>query len=205
MSSLWLLPLAVAAMAHPAPPPRPPLVGTWKTACMPIGKNGRHGMITTLTATAETLTAASQVYARASCDTPTIRTTYRATITALDERGGGFDLDHVVEAIEMTIDSADVIEVYNKPGSGCGFGGGWQRGVTRAVAGRTCAPFAFPAAGTRLYERIWIEENRLRLGSFPIVWANTSPERRPANPGGMIFERVESRALSSPSHSAHAS
>lgn len=192
MLSLWLLPLAASATAQPSPPSRPSLAGTWKTACMPIGRNGRHGFVTTLTATGKTLTAVSQVYAHNSCDTPTIRTTYRAAITALDENGSAIDLDHVVDAVEMTVDAADVIAVYNKPGSGCGFGGGWQQGVPRAVAGRTCAPFNFPVAGTRLYERVWIDGGKLRLGSFPIVWANTSPERRPANPGGMVFERVGS-------------
>lgn len=185
-----LLPLLTGAMAHSVPAPPPALAGTWKTGCMPMGKNGRHGMITTLTATGKTLAAVAQVYAHNDCDTPTIRTTYRATIIATDEKGGAIDLDHVVDAIEMTLDAADVVAVYNKPGSGCGFGGGWRQAVPRAVDGRTCAPFAFPAAGTRLYERVWIEGDTLRLGSFPIVWANTSPERRPRDPGGLVFGRV---------------
>lgn len=182
--SLWLL---AAPVAPPAPPP---IAGTWRTGCMPIGRNGRHGMITTLTATAKTLTAVSQVYAHNSCDTPTIRTTFRARITRAAESGGAIDLDQVVDAIEMTVDAPDVITVYNKPGSGCGFGGGWQQGQSRAVDGRNCAPFAFPVRGTRLYERVWIDRDRLRLGSFPIVWANTSPERRPTTPGAMTFERI---------------
>jgi hypothetical protein len=157
---------------------------------MPIGRNGRHGFITSLTVTQKTLAAVAQVYAHSNCDTPTFRTTFHATIAAIDENGAAINLDHVVDAVEMTLDAADVVDTYNKPGSGCGFGGGWQRGVARSVAGRTCAPFVFPVAGTRLYERVWVDGDTLRLGSFPIVWANTSPERRPANPGGLVFERV---------------
>lgn len=191
MRSLWLLlaiPLVAGATPSPAPPTSP-IIGTWKTGCMPIGRNGRHGFITTLTVKARTLTAVSQVYAHGSCDTPTLRTTYRATVAALGESDGTLDLDHVVDTIEMTIDAADVVAVYNKPGSGCGFGGGWQLGIARGVEGRICAPFSFPITGTRLYERVWIDGNKLRFGSFPIVWANTTPERRPTNPGGLTFER----------------
>ncbi|NIJ18929.1 hypothetical protein FHS95_000598 [Sphingomonas naasensis] len=192
MLSLWLLPLLAGVAGQSAHPAPSPIVGTWKTGCMPIGRNGRHGLITTLTATPMTLSAVSQVYAHSNCDTPTIRTTFRARIAKTGANGAAIDLDHVVDAIEMTVDAPDVIAVYNQPGSGCGFGGGWQQGQPRAVDGRTCAPFPFPVRGTRLFERVWVEGTTLRLGSFPIVWANTSPERRPTNPGGMIFERVGS-------------
>ena len=120
MLSLWLLPLVASAAAQSTPPARAPLAGTWKTGCMPIGKNGRHGFVTTLTASGKSLTAVSQVYAHNSCDTPTIKTIYRATILAAGEKDGAIDMDHVVDAIEMTIDAADVVAVYNRPGSGCG-------------------------------------------------------------------------------------
>jgi hypothetical protein len=183
--------LAGALPAGTAPPtPRSALHGTWKTGCMPIGRNGRHGFITTLTIARGKLVAVSQVYAHANCDTPTVRTSYRATIAAIRENGPTVDLDHVVDAVEMTANAADVVEAYNKPGSGCGFGGGWRLDVPRGIEGRTCAPFTFPAAGTRLYERVWIEGDKLRLGSFPTVWANTAPERRPTRPGGLAFERT---------------
>lgn len=194
MRLILLLPLlsslATCASTRSAPSPASPIAGVWKTGCMPIGKNGRHGFVTTLTASEKTFTAVSQVYAHNNCDTPTLRTTYRATIAAIGGNGSAIDLDHVVDVIEMTVDSGDVIATYNKPGSGCGFGGGWQSGIPRNVAGRACAPFSFPMAGTRLYERVWIEDDRLRLGSFPIVWVNTSPDRRPASPGALVFQRI---------------
>lgn len=157
---------------------------------MPIGVGGRHGFITTLTVRGRKLSAASQVYAHANCDTPTIRTVYQGRITAAKERAGGIDLDHVVGSVTMTLDAADVVTTYNKPGSGCGFGGGWQLGLARGVEGRSCAPFTFPTANTRLYERVWLEGGKLRLGSFPVAWTNTTPERRPATPGGLTFDRL---------------
>jgi hypothetical protein len=189
LALLLLAPLAACTIAHPIPPISP-IAGVWKTACLPIGKNGRHGFVTTLTATRKELTAVSQVYAHSNCDTPTVRTTFRATLATITETSGAIDLDHVVGGIERSLDAADVVDAYNKPGSGCGFGGGWRRGVSRDVTGQTCAPFTFPVTGTRLYERVWIEGDTLRLGSFPVVWTNTSPERRPAHPGGLTFARV---------------
>lgn len=170
--------------------PSPAIEGNWKTGCLPIGRNGRHGFVTTLAVRGTTLEAVSQVYAHADCDTPTIRTRYRGRIVATGGQAGTIDLDHVVEAIEMTLDAADVVQVYNKPGSGCGFGGGWHLGTARSIEGRTCAPWTFPIAGTRLYERMWVDGGRLRVGSFPTAWTNVTPEARPTAPGMLVFTRA---------------
>lgn len=184
-----LLALTFAALSPPAAASSP-LEGEWSTGCAPIGQNGRHGFITRITATGDALTAVAQVYAHNNCDTPTMRTTYRATIIAATKHEGSIELDHVVESITMTLDAADIVAVYNRPGSGCGFGSGWQLGAARDVAGRRCAPFSFPLANTRLYERLWLAGDTLQLGSFPIVWTNTSPELRPTKPGRLRFQRV---------------
>ena len=90
----------------------------------------------------------------------------------------------------MTADAADVVTTYNaNDKSGCGMGGGWALGVARSVEGRFCAPWTFPAIGTSLYERAWVSGDELRVGSFPAVWNNTSPDKRPTTPGLMVFHR----------------
>ncbi len=183
--------LVLALLASPiAEAPPSPLEGSWKTGCAPIGEKGRHGFITTLTVRGDTLAVAAQLYAHADCDTPTVRARYVATIAAVRPRDGAIDVDHVVETIDVTLDAPDVVQLYNAPGSGCGFGGGWQQGVPRKVEGRRCAPFRFPDVGTRLFERGWLDGNRLRLGSLPTAWDNSAAERRPARPGELVFERV---------------
>ncbi len=94
----------------------------------------------------------------------------------------------------MTLAAPDVVETYNKPGSGCGFGGGWVLGQPRNVLSATCPPLTFPAAGTRIYDRVWIEGDTLRAGISLVPWANTSPDKRPAVPGALVFTRVKDGA-----------
>jgi hypothetical protein len=191
---LGLLTLSVAMPTLPnasMAAARPKIEGSWQTGCLPIGKNGRHGFITRLEIKHGRITASSQIYAHNNCDTPTVHTEYRGKI--IDMRSGDdgvTDFDHEVAAITTTADDPEVVTIYNGSNSGCGFGGGWQLGVARAVDGRTCAPWTFPAAGTRLYERGWIAGDELRIGSFPTVWTNTTPEKRPASPGLLVFHRV---------------
>lgn len=183
---------AIALMlAAPLPAPaRSPLDGVWRTGCLPIGKNGRHGMITTLTIAGKRMTASAQIYGHNTCDIPTIRTEYRGAIVHTEPAEGGVAFDHDVKAVEMTIGLAEVVDVYNKPGSGCGFGRGWVIGKPRSVAGATCAPWTFPTVGTHLYERAWISGDSMKIGSMPVAWGNTAPDKRPAVPGMLAFTRV---------------
>jgi len=192
IAGLLALPSAVPAAPHGGlPAARTTIEGSWQTACMPIGKNGRHGFITRLEIARGKIIASAQIYAHSSCDTPTVHTDYRGTIVSIRPGSEGVtDFDHQVDAITTTPDAPDVVSIYNAGNSGCGFGGGWQLGVARAVDGRTCAPWTFPAAGTRLYERAWLASDELRIGSFPIVWDNVSPEKRSATPGLLVFRRV---------------
>ncbi|THD36793.1 MAG: hypothetical protein E7773_07275 [Sphingomonas sp.] len=171
--------------------PRLALDGVWKTDCLPIGKNGRHGFVTRLEISGMAVVAATQIFAHNTCDVPTVATDYRAVMVSwrtMDD--GTTDFEHDVRSITMTPDAEDVVATYNaSQASGCGLGGGWKLNVARDVAGRFCAPFAFPATGTRLYERAWVSGDEMRIGSFPIVWTNTSPDRRPTTPGLMVFHR----------------
>jgi hypothetical protein len=193
----FILELLILSVAVPALPnasmaaARPAIEGSWQTACLPIGKNGRHGFITRLEIKRGRITASSQIYAHNSCDTPTVHTEYRGKIVGSRSGGDGVtDFDHEVLAITTTADDPEVVTIYNASNSGCGFGGVWQLGVARDVSGRTCAPWTFPAAGTRLYERGWVAGDELRIGSFPTVWTNTTPEKRPTSPGLLVFRRV---------------
>jgi len=35
-----------------------------------------------------------------------------------------------------------------------------------------------------------VSGDELRIGSFPTVWDNTTPEKRPTSPGLLVFRRV---------------
>jgi hypothetical protein len=181
----WTM-LAFAALSAPSP-----LEGVWETGCVPIGKGGRHGYVTRLTVAGKKVTVTSQLYARNDCDRPTILTEYSGELTRLTRRDGTIDFDHVVRDATMKVDAADALAMYNSgaPDHGCGMSG-WQLGVARSVAGKTCAIFVMPALDATLYERAWIQGETLRVGSFPVEWSNTTPDKRPAAPGQLTFMRV---------------
>lgn len=182
---LWT---ALALAMLPAPSP---IEGSWKTGCVPIGQNGRHGLITRLTVEGSRLTVRSQLYAHDGCDRPTILTEYQGHLARVQPASGGVELDHAVRNVTMRIDAADVLPFYNsgEAGAGCGLTA-WELGVSRSVAGRTCTPFVLPAEDAMLYERAWIEGNTMRLGSLPMAWTNSTPEKRAAAPAPLVFERV---------------
>jgi len=180
----------VLAGAAPAAPIAPKsaaaaIEGSWKSACLPIGKNGRHGLIVRVAVTRSKIAATSQTYAHSNCDIPTVRTDYEGRIVARKAAGDTIDFDHVVTSLTMTPNAPDVVAIYNADNStaGCSMGGGWQLNVPRKMDGRTCAPWTFPKIGTRLYERAWRAPGELRIGSFPAVWTNTTPDKRPTMPG----------------------
>ncbi len=190
---LVCLPLVLAdAPALAAKPADAVIDGTWENACLPIGKNGRHGFIVRVTIARKTMTAVSQTYAHSNCDTPTVKIDYRAKIVARAVSGDAVDFDHVVTSITMTAQHPEVVTIYNadNANAGCGMGGGWVLDVPRQVEGRNCAPLMLPVAGTRLYERAWVVDGQLKIGSFPVVWANTSPDKRPTAPGLLVLHRV---------------
>jgi len=187
------LALVIGAAPARADKPRPTAIeGNWESACMPIGKNGRHGFTARLEIRRGKIAATVQVYAHSTCDIPTVRNDYRGTVASIRTNDdGSVDFDHVVEAITMTPDFPEVVTIYNGNAAvGCGFSGGWTLHVVRAVDGRTCAPWTFPKAGTRLYERAWVAGDELRIGSFPSAWNNVTPDKRTMAPGALVFHRV---------------
>ena len=148
-------------------------------------ESAAHGFVTRLEVKERALTATTQIDAHSICDIATVSTAYRGNIVrTVIGSDGAVDFDQSSSlAVTMTADAADVVTIYNADDkSGCGMGGGWTLGVARRVEGRFCAPWTFPAIGTSLYERAWVAGDELRIGSFPAVWNNISPDKRPSTP-----------------------
>ncbi len=172
------------------------LDGTWITGCEPIGKNGRHGFIAEVTIAGDAIATTAQLYARNSCDVPTVRAVHRGELVERSGADGQVDFAHRVAGLVYILNADEVTAHYNADaaGAGCGFDD-WETNVPREVAGRVCAPFAFAEAGTVLYERAWIEGDTLRFGGFPTRWDASAPELRAAEPAGLTFHRVGPPAL----------
>jgi hypothetical protein len=167
------------------------LQGEWTTDCLKIGKNDRHGIVTRITIRGGRMHAVSQVYARSSCQQPTVQVRYEG---ALD--GGLKDHDsllfaHTVTSITMTPNDPTVVDHYNRDpkGSGCGLSG-WKENIPFDVDGRTCAAITFAGKGDTLFDRAWIDGNRLRFAAFPVTWSNRSPDDRPQSPLETVYYRT---------------
>jgi hypothetical protein len=166
------------------------LQGEWTTDCLPIGKNGRHGYVTRISIREGELRGTSQIYAKASCQTPTVQVNYTGSIREDSAINDVVAIQNIVGAITMTLNIRDVVDHYNgKTDDGCGLTG-WQENIPVSVAGKTCGEITFAAAGDRLFDAAWVDGNRLRFGAFPKGWTNTSIQTRPTQPDEVIYYKT---------------
>ncbi|MBB5665031.1 hypothetical protein GGE68_003228 [Rhizobium leguminosarum] len=168
------------------------LNGEWTSDCLPIGKNDRHGYITRITIIGQQLTATSQVYAKSSCQTPTVQVNFKGELIQEQADGDRARIEVAVHSITTTPNIQDVVDHYNRDTAdqaGCGLKG-WEENVPLSVAGKTCGPFSFAAEGTHLFDAVWIEGDQLRFGAFPTIWTNTSPDKTPSKPLETAYHRT---------------
>lgn len=185
--ALFTLPgFAVAQQVNPT------LTGEWTTNCLPIGKDGRHGYVSRVKIDNNAITATSQIYAKSSCQTPTVQVNFTGSLIQIRDEDEQIHIEHVVHILTMTPNIKDVVDHYNKQTddqAGCGLSG-WQENIPMSVTGKTCGLFSFSPEGTHLFDSAWIEKNQLRFGAFPVVWTNTSPEKAPLQPIETIYYRT---------------
>lgn len=168
------------------------LNGEWTSDCLAIGKNDRHGYITRIMVSGKDVTATSQVYAKNTCQTPTVQVNFKGELVTEKADDDRTRIEYVVRSITTTPNIQDVVDHYNKDTvdqAGCGLKG-WKENVPLSVAGKTCGPFTFAAEGTHLFDSIWIDGNQLRFGAFPIKWTVTSPEKAPIKPLDTVYHRT---------------
>lgn len=167
------------------------LTGEWTSDCLPIGKNGRHGVVTRVRITGREIVATSQVYAKSSCQMPTVQVNYRGALSDVAVKERYIDFTHTVQTITFTPNIDDVVRHYNNAadGAGCGLKD-WNTNIAASVAGRTCTPFSFASAGVMLYERAWLDDDDLRFGNFPFLWSAVTEADRPSKPADLILHRT---------------
>ncbi|WP_019565421.1 hypothetical protein [Agrobacterium sp. 10MFCol1.1] len=167
------------------------LQGEWTTDCLEIGKNDRHGIVTRITIRGGRMHAVSQIYARSSCQQPTVQVRYEGTLDGGLKDNDSMLFAHTVISIAMTPNDPEVVEHYNgdPKGTGCGLTG-WKENIPFDVDGRTCAAITFAAKGETLFDRAWIDGNRLRFAAFPVTWSNRSPDDRPQSPLETVYYRT---------------
>ena len=190
MTTLSLLPLVIlASSATPASAELLLPQGNFRTECLEIGKDGRHGLIAEISIEGDTISASAQTYAHNNCDVPTVRADYRGVITSTRENGDRIDFTQETGPFLYTLLADDVTTYYNAnvESAGCGLDD-WQTGVPRDAAGRTCAPYTFPAIGTELKDSVWANQNGIEFGRLPLIW--DSAPGYPEQSSGILFTRV---------------
>jgi hypothetical protein len=129
--------------------------------CLPLGKNGRHGLIIRLNVSAGEFQAAGQMYARNICDAPVIAFEDQATIERIQTTAIGWEIRLKLVSATMTINDKNVADLYAK-GKKCGLAS-WQVGVPMHVDGRTCEPVSYPSKGAILAAKARTSTDRLLL------------------------------------------
>lgn len=170
------------------------LDGEWTSDCLPIGKNGRHGTIIRLTIRDGSMRADSQLYARNTCQQPTVRSVFQADLIldGQQQQPDALDLELMVKEMLTIANAPDIVEHYNQQTedqAGCGLTN-WEQNVPMSTEGLTCGPFTWPSTGSRLYDSVWVDDSSIRFGALPFTWTNTSPEVRPEQPSNVSFYRT---------------
>jgi len=182
--------IATGSRADPVVPAS--VQGEWTTDCLPIGKGGRHGMITRLTIDGHgRMSAWSQVYASKACRVPTVQASYETQMIDLLENTEAIRIAHKVESLLLKTNQEEVTAIYNDSSrpAGCGLTG-WQTNIARPVDGRTCAVFDLPGLEEVLLDRVWADGNRLTFGAYPLKWTIRSETELPKAPSAVSFYRT---------------
>lgn len=190
LAAAGILPIPAALPAR-ADDGKVDLQGEWTTDCLRIGKSDWHGVITRITIRGDRMHAVSQIYARNGCQQPTVQVRYEGTLDGGLKEHDSLLFAHTVTSITMTPNDADVVAHYNgdPKGVGCGLSG-WKENTPFNVEGRTCAAANFAGKGDTLFDRAWIDGNRLRFAAFPVEWSNRSPDDRPQSPLETVYYRT---------------
>ena len=160
----WAFPAALSALiSTPAPAANPvaAIQGNWVSDCLPLGQNGRHGLVIRVTVTSDSFGASGRMFAHNSCDAPVFDFVDHAVLGRAEPISGRWDLHLTLVSATMTIKNKSVADLYAQS-SKCGLAT-WQVDVPMPVEGRTCEPVSFPPTGTILIAKARATEDRLTI------------------------------------------
>ena len=159
--AIAIVPLTFVSTPAPAANPPSAMMGKWVSECLPLGKNGRHGLIIQLHVSADSFQASGQMYARNICDAPVIAFEDKAIIERAEAIPAGWNFRLKLVSATMTINDKSVANLYAQ-GKKCGLAS-WQVDVPMHVDGRTCEPMSYPSKGAVLIAKARTYLDRLVL------------------------------------------
>jgi hypothetical protein len=164
-------PVALSALiSTPAPAANPTVAiqGNWVSDCLPLGQNGRHGLVIRITVTSDSFDASGRMFAHNVCDAPVFDFVDHAELGRTEPAAGGWDLRLTLMSATMTIKDKSVAALYAQR-SKCGLAT-WQVDVPMPVEGRMCEPISFPSKGAILIAKARTTEDRLTIQDLAVLF-----------------------------------
>jgi hypothetical protein len=193
---IWLivsLGALLSACAGPQEQPtRPsPLLGRWRSDCVPIGKRGRHGAIFALELDGRgRMLATSQMFARRNCVQPTLRIEAVADYEAGAPSGSGVAFDYAFRSFDMTLQRQDVVDIYNSEAFGDCAKREWRAGEPQSVLGGFCPPTRMPRRGALHRDAAFVRRDTMAFGFLPLRLEEALGSARPTSPSKIVFMRL---------------
>ena len=182
-------PVALLALAPiPAFAAHPPVAmqGSWVSDCLPLGKNGRHGLIIRVMVSAGAFNSSGRMFAHNSCDAPVMDFVGQAALGRVKAASGGYDLRLTFMSATMTIRDKSVAALYAQ-GANCGLAT-WQVDVPTDVAGRTCEPVSFPSNGSIVTLKAMPSGDRMTIQDLYVLFS-AKPVDGVVLPGNVVLRR----------------
>lgn len=193
---VWLIVSLLALLSACAGPQEQPtrsspLVGRWRSDCVPIGKGGRHGAILALELDARgRMLVTGQMFARRGCVQPTLRIEAVADYELGAPSGSGVAFDYAFRSFEMTLQHQDVVDTYNSEAFGDCAKRAWRAGESQSVLGGLCPPTRMPSRGALHRDAVFVRRDAMAFGFLPLRLEAARGSARPTSPAKTVFMRL---------------
>lgn len=143
------------------------LDGRWVSACIAMGRDGRHGTVLQLTIVGKRIDALANTYAHATCDVPTILSRLSTRLVSTTHDGSAIDAVLRVQAVTMAPQATEVVRIWNDDrGSKHCANRPWRLRQAQSVAGKDCgAGLRFPNRRATIRVSVEPEGDRLWVPS----------------------------------------
>ena len=186
--------LSACAGPQEQAPRSSPLLGRWRSDCVPIGKRGRHGAIFALELDGRgRMLVSSQMFARRDCVQPTLRVEAVADYEVGAPSGSGVAFDYAFRSFEMTLQQQDVVNTYNSEAFGGCAKRAWRAGEPQSVLGGFCPPTRMPRRGALHRDAAFVRRDTMAFGFLPLRLEAALGSARPTSPSKTVFKRLVNR------------
>jgi hypothetical protein len=183
--------LALAALIPSWSARADPLVGDWRSGCLPVGQNGRHGAIAEVSfEPSGMMNAHFDMFERPDCATATLSGKAHWSFRTSPKPDGRIELDYTLRDFELTLHRPEVVAVYNGDAAKRCAPTSWKLEVPQSVLGGVCPPIHVPNAGSTYLDTALVQDGKLRFAAFPKSLTQPPSATRAIAPSPAEFEKL---------------